>query len=114
MSEIRPFQIAISDDELQDLRERLLRWRAPHPLPGVGWERGVPQDYLSRLVDYWRDEFDWRAVERRLNAFPQFVTEIDGQPIHFLHARSSDPDALPLLITHGYPGSFVEFIEIIE
>jgi epoxide hydrolase len=114
MSDIRPFQIEISDDDLQDLRERLLRWRAPHPLPGVGWERGVPQDYLSRLVDYWRDEFDWRAQERALNAFPQFITEIDGQPIHFLHVRSANPDALPLLITHGYPGSFVEFMALIE
>src|ERR1700754_3436080 len=114
MSEIKPFQIAVSDAELEDLRARLARWRAPDALPGVGWERGVPQDYLTQLVAYWRDEFDWRAQEARLNAFPQFKTEIDGQPIHFVHVRSANPDAVPLLITHGYPGSFVEFVSLIE
>jgi epoxide hydrolase len=113
MSDILPFEIAIPEAELQELRERLERWRAPHALPGVGWERGVPQDYLAQLVDYWRYEFDWRAQERALNAYPQFITEIDGQPIHFLHVRSENPDALPLLITHGYPGSFVEFTRLI-
>jgi epoxide hydrolase len=110
---IRRFEITIHDDELQDLRRRLAGSRWPHPLAGAGWERGVPQEYLEGLVSYWRDEFDWRAQERRLNAFPQFVTTIDGQPIHFLHVRSQEADALPLIITHGYPGSVVEFVDVI-
>jgi pimeloyl-ACP methyl ester carboxylesterase len=112
-TDIRPFEIAIHDDELEDLRRRLAGSRWPHPLAGDGWERGVPQEYLEGLVSYWRDEFDWRVQERRLNTFPQFVTTIDGQPIHFLHVRSPETDALPLLITHGYPGSVVEFMHVI-
>ena len=110
---IHPFRIAIADDDLEDLRQRLARWRRPHPLPGVGWERGVPADHLDQLVTYWRDAYDWRAQEERLNANPQFVTTIDGQPIHFLHVRSPEPDALPLIVTHGYPASFVEFTNVI-
>lgn len=82
-------------------------------LTGSGWERGVPQEYLEGLVAYWRDEFDWREQERRLNGFPKFVTTIDGQPIHFLHVRSSEPDALPLIVTHGYPVSIAEFVDLI-
>ncbi len=75
--------------------------------------RGVPLDYLKGLADYWRTRYDWRAQEARLNAVPQFITEIDGQTIHFVHARSPEPDAIPLIITHGWPSSFVEFMGII-
>src|ERR671939_684928 len=113
MDAIDPFRIAIPDADLADLDLRLGRARLPDALPGVGWERGVPQDYLQRLVAYWRDEFDWRAQEARLNAFPQFVTTIDGQGIHFLHVRSPEAGALPLIVTHGYPGSVVEFADVI-
>jgi len=110
---IHPFEIEIRDEELEDFRERLARSRWPHALEGAGWERGVPQDYLEGLAAYWRDGFDWRAQERRLNAFPQFLTTIDSQTIHFLHVRSAEPDALPLIVTHGYPGSVVEFVDVI-
>ena len=111
--DIRPFRIAVPDADLDDLEQRLDRTRRPHALPGVGWERGVPADYLEPLLEYWRDEYDWRAQERQLNAFAQYVTTIDGQPIHFLHVRSPEPDALPLLVTHGYPSSVVEFTHVI-
>src|SRR5919202_3369694 len=110
---VDPFTIAIPDAELEDLRERLRRTRWPQSLPGVGWERGVPVDYLEQLAGYWRDGFDWREQERQLNAIPQFTITIEGQRIHFLHVRSPEPDALPLILTHGWPGSIVEFLDII-
>jgi epoxide hydrolase len=110
---IHPFRVEVPQADLDDLRERLARTRWPDELPGVGWSRGVPLGYLKELADYWRTGYDWRAWETRLNAIPQFTTEIDGQNIHFLHVRSPEPDALPLIITHGYPGSVVEFLEII-
>jgi pimeloyl-ACP methyl ester carboxylesterase len=113
MAAIDPFRIAVPDPDLEELNQRLARARLPHALPGVGWERGVPQDYLEQLVAYWRDEFDWRAQEEELNAFPQFTTTIDGQRIHFLHVRSPEAGALPLIMTHGYPGSVVEFADVI-
>jgi hypothetical protein len=112
-SEIRPFRIDIPDRDLEDLRERLAGTRWPDELPGGGWRRGVPLDYLRRLADYWRAGFDWRAQEARLNALPQFTTEIDGQTVHFLHVRSTEPAAMPLLVSHGYPSSVVEFLEVI-
>ena len=112
-SEIRPFRIDIPDGDLADLRERLARTRWPDELPGGGWGRGVPLGYLRQLADYWGTGFDWRAQEARLNALPQFTTEVDGQTIHFLHVRSPEPDAMPLLVTHGYPSSVVEFLEVI-
>lgn len=111
--QIQPFTIAIPETELDDLRERLARVRWPAELPGVGWGRGVPLAYLKELVEYWRSSYDWRAHEARLNAYPQFTTEIDGQNIHVLHVRSPEPDALPLVLTHGWPGSFVEFLKVI-
>src|SRR5215208_300105 len=110
---IDPFTVAIPDAALEDLRERVRRTRWPQPSPGAGWERGVPADYLKQLADYWLDQYDWREQERRLNAIPQFATTIDGQPIHFLHVRSPEPDALPLILTHGWPSSPVEFLEVI-
>ncbi len=109
----KPFQIAISQADLDDLHRRLDRTRWPQQIPGTGWERGVPLNYLQDLVRYWRNEFDWRAQEAKLNAFPQFVTEIDGQTIHFLHVRSPEPNALPLLMSHGWPGSIAEFMAIV-
>lgn len=110
---IQPFTIDVPQADLDDLRERLARVRWPDELPGVGWSYGVPRDYLRELADYWCQEYDWRADEALINALPQFKAEIDGQPIHFLHARSPEPDALPLLLTHGWPGSIVEFLDII-
>jgi epoxide hydrolase len=110
---IQPFRIAIPPADLDDLRDRLGRTRWPDELPDVGWAYGVPLDYLQGLVDYWRTGYDWRAHEARLNEFAQFTTIIDGQNIHFVHVRSPEPDALPLIVTHGWPGSIVEFMKII-
>jgi pimeloyl-ACP methyl ester carboxylesterase len=110
---VRPFRIEISQDDLDDLRDRLARTRWPIETPGAGWERGVPLRYLRNLAAYWRDGYYWREHEAELNGFPQFTTTVDGQNIHFLHVRSPEPDALPLVITHGYPGSIVEFMDIV-
>ncbi|MET8847862.1 epoxide hydrolase family protein [Amycolatopsis sp. NPDC004625] len=110
---IRPFTIDVPDAVLDDLRDRLARTRWAADLPGTGWSRGVPASYLKGLAEHWRDGYDWRAHERRLNGFPQFTTEIDGQDIHFLHVRSPEPDALPLVLVHGWPGSIVEFLDVI-
>ncbi|MGS2804842.1 epoxide hydrolase family protein [Nocardia sp. MW-W600-9] len=109
MTTIRPFHIDIPQTDLDDLRERLGRARWAAPLPGAGWERGVPTGYLRELARYWAEDFDWRAQESALNEFPQFVTGIDGLDVHFLHVRSPEPDAVPLVLTHGWPNSFVEF-----
>lgn len=111
---MRAFTIDVPESELDDLRRRLTATRWSDELPGVGWERGVPLAQLRDLADYWADGFDWRAVESRLNRFPQFRTEIDGQPIHFLHLPSPEPGALPLVLTHGWPGAFTEFVGIAE
>ncbi|MFG3704723.1 epoxide hydrolase family protein [Micromonospora sp. NPDC047670] len=111
---LHPFRLEVSEAELADLRDRLARARWPQPLPGTGWSRGVPVDYLKELVDYWLTKYDWRAHEARLNQIPQFTTVIDGAAIHFLHARSPEPNALPLIITHGWPGSVAEFLNIID
>ncbi len=107
------FRIDIAQDALDDLRYRLARTRWPAQIPDVGWTRGVPVDYLKGLVDYWLHDYDWRRWECRLNEFPQFRTEIDGQNIHFLHVRSIEPAAVPLIVTHGWPGSIVELMSVI-
>jgi len=112
-TEIRPFRIAVPEADLTDLRDRLARTRWPDELPGVGWDRGVPLTYLRELVEYWSTGYDWREQEARLNAFPQFTTTIDGQDIHFLHVRSPEPDAMALVLTHGWPDSIVEFLDVI-
>ena len=78
-----------------------------------GWQYGVPGSYLQELVERWRTEFDWQAVEAKLNALPQFTTTIDGQSIHFVHVRSPEPDATPLILTHGWPNTFVEYVDLI-
>lgn len=111
--DVRPFEVDVPQEELDDLRGRLARTRWPDELPGVGWSRGVPLVYLKELAEYWRTSYDWREWEARLNEFPQYTTEIDGQNAHFLHARSPEPDALPLIVTHGWPGSVVEFMDVI-
>jgi pimeloyl-ACP methyl ester carboxylesterase len=111
--EIRPFRIDVPQADLDDLRDRLARTRWPDELPRVGWDYGIPLAYLRELAEYWRTRYDWRAAEKRLNEFPQFTTTIDGATVHFLHVRSPEPDALPLVVTHGWPGSIVEFQEII-
>ncbi len=111
---MQPFRIDIPQADLDDLNRRLESTRFPADLPGTGWERGVPTAYLKELAEYWRTTFDWRAAEARLNKFPQFMTEIDGAPVHFLHVRSPEPDATPLLITHGWPGSVAEYLDVIE
>ncbi|MFD5716082.1 epoxide hydrolase family protein [Streptomyces sp. NPDC127036] len=110
---LRPFRLDIPQSDLDDLHQRLDRTRWPDELPGVGWAYGVPRDYLRELVRYWRHDYDWRAAEARLNAWPQFTTEIDGARLHFAHIRSPEADATPLIITHGWPGSIVEFTDIV-
>ncbi|GAA3510643.1 pimeloyl-ACP methyl ester carboxylesterase [Streptosporangium album] len=112
-TDIHPFRIDVPQADLDDLRDRLGRTRWPLQLPGEGWSRGVPVGYLKELTEYWRNGYDWRGHEERLNGFPQFMTEIDGQDVHFLHVRSPEPDALPLILTHGWPNSFVEFADLI-
>jgi pimeloyl-ACP methyl ester carboxylesterase len=115
---IEEFRVEVSQAEVDDLRSRLERVRWPRRLPVDGggsaaeWERGVPIEYLRRVVERWLD-YDWREWEARLNEFPQFTTRIDQQTIHFLHIRSPEPAALPLILTHGWPGSVAEFVDII-
>jgi pimeloyl-ACP methyl ester carboxylesterase len=110
---IKPFRINIPQADLDDLRDRLARTRWADELPGVGWSRGTPLDYLKGLAEYWRTGYDWRAWEAKFNALPQFTTEIDGTNVYFLHVQSPEPDALPLILTHGWPGSVVEFLDVI-
>jgi epoxide hydrolase len=110
---ITPFRIDIPEADLDDLRDRLDRTRWPDELPGAGWDLGVPLDYLRELATYWRETYDWRRHEAELNALPQFTTGIDGQRIHFAHVRSPEPRARPLVLTHGWPGSIVEFLDVV-
>ncbi|WP_344806262.1 epoxide hydrolase family protein [Microlunatus ginsengisoli] len=110
---IRPFTIAVPQDALDDLHHRLEHTRFPAEAPADSWDYGTPVSYLRRMVAAWQ-RFDWRAQEARMNAVPNFVTEIDGQTVHFVHVRSAEPEATPLLLAHTYPGSFVEFIELID
>jgi epoxide hydrolase len=111
--DIIEFRIDIPQARLDDLRHRLDRTLWPAPLPGDGWDTGVPVAWLRDLVEHWRTGYDWRATEAKINSFPQYVTTIDGQRIHFLHVRSADPGALPLILTHGWPGSIAEFLDVI-
>jgi pimeloyl-ACP methyl ester carboxylesterase len=125
-SEIRPFRIEIPQSDVDDLAARLARTRfadelAPDEVAGKvddvmappGWEYGVPLSYLRPLVERWRDRFDWREHEARLNTYPQFVTRIDGQDVHFIHVRSPEPHATPLLLTHGWPNLFTEYLGLV-
>ena len=113
MTDIREFTVDIPQPALDDLQARLERTRWPDELPGADWDYGVPLEYVRRLADRWRDGYDWRAWEARLNELPQFTTTIDGQNVHFIHVRSPAPDALPLIATHGWPGSIVEYLDVI-
>jgi pimeloyl-ACP methyl ester carboxylesterase len=110
---LTPFRIEVPDAELSELRRRLQDARWPEAETVDDWSQGVPLAYLRELCGYWADGYDWRATERRLNALPQFRTELDGLGIHFLHVRSPHAGALPLVITHGWPGSIVEFLKVI-
>ena len=110
---MRPFEIDIPQSQLDDLKQRLAATRWPDEVPGVGWSRGVPLDYLKGLAEYWRTTYDWRAAEAGLNQFPQFITNIDGVQVHFLHVRSPELNAMPMILTHGWPSSVVEFIDVI-
>ena len=113
MTEIREFTIDIPQADLDDLADRLARARFTDELPDAGEDYGVSLERVRSLVQRWRDGSDWRAWERRLNAFPQFTTTIDGQNVHFLHVRSPEPDATPLILTHSWPGSVLDFIDVI-
>ncbi len=110
---IEPFEIQIDEVALADLRDRLARTRFPDEIAGTGWEYGMPLGYLRELVEYWREEYDWRAQEAQLNTLPQFRTRIDGHLIHLIHVRAPHADAFPLLLLHGWPGSIVEFLDVI-
>jgi len=114
MGQISPFRIAIPDADLDDLKARLARTRWPEPECVDDWNQGIPLDYTRKLADYWANDYDWRAREAALNRFDHFTTEIDGLDIHFIHQRSGKENAFPLLITHGWPGSIVEFGKVIE
>jgi len=110
MPAVEPFAVAITDAEIEDLRARLAATRWPREEPVDDWSQGVPTAYVRELCEYWREGYDPRRLERRLNALPQFRTELDGVGTHFLHVRSPHPDALPLVLTHGWPGSVLEFL----
>jgi len=110
---MRPFRIAVPQAALDDLKDRLSRTRWPDEAPGAGWSRGVPLDYLKGLAEYWRTGYDWRRHEAELNEHPQLITVIDGQTVHCLHIRSPEPHAVPLMLIHGWPGSVVEFLDMI-
>jgi epoxide hydrolase len=112
--EITPFRIEVPEATLDDLRRRLEHTRWPERETVEDWSQGVPLAYMKDLCGYWAHVYDWRTTESRLNALPQFRTEIDGLQIHFVHVRSPHPDALPLVLTHGWPGSIVEFLKVIE
>jgi epoxide hydrolase len=110
---VERFEIHIDDAVLADLRARLEHTRIPDQIEDTGWEYGIPLDYLRVLVDSWRHDYDWRTHEARLNELPNFRTTIDGQSIHFMHVRSEHADAVPLLLVHGWPGSVVEFLDVL-
>jgi epoxide hydrolase len=110
---LKPFRIEVPETDLTDLRDRLRRTRWPDPEPVDDWSQGIPLAYVQELCRYWADQYGWRATEARLNELPQFRTDIDGLGVHFLHVRSPHAEALPLVITHGWPGSVVEFLKVI-
>lgn len=114
MPTIEPFRITVPDADIADLRLRLREARWPDQLPDSGWDYGADYEYLKPVAEYWADTYDWRVHEAALNRFPGFLTDIDGQHIHFLHVRSAHANALPLVLTHGWPGSISEFLRCID
>ncbi|GGQ40145.1 pimeloyl-ACP methyl ester carboxylesterase [Actinomadura coerulea] len=112
--DIHPFTIDVPQDRIHDLNARLASARWPDELPGVGWAHGVPVSYLKDLAEYWRTGYDWRVHEAALNEHPHHITEVQGQRMHFLHIRSPEPDALPLVLVHGWPATFSEFLDVIR
>jgi epoxide hydrolase len=110
---MEPFRVSVPDAALDDLRQRLARARWPEPATVTDWTQGVPVDWLRALCDHWAGGYDWRRLEARLNALPQYVTELDGIEIHLIHLRSPEPGALPLIVSHGWPGSVVEFLDVL-
>ena len=112
-TKVKPFEIAISDDVLADLKDRLQRTRWPDEIDNAGWDLGMPLGYLQEVCKYWAEKYDWKTREKALNQYDQFITNIDGLDIHFVHVRSPQENATPLLITHGWPGSIVEFQKVI-
>jgi pimeloyl-ACP methyl ester carboxylesterase len=110
----KEFSIKVPQADLDDLQRRLAAARWPDELEGAGWTYGMPVGFVKDLVDFWKEKYDWRATEARLNSYPQFTTTIDGQNIHFLHIKSPEADALPLILTHGWPGSIIEYLDVIE
>ncbi len=110
---VRPFTVAIPDAEIDDLKLRLARTRWPNQETVSDWSQGVRLENTKSLIDYWEHQYDWRRFESELNAFPQFLTEIDGVDVHFIHVKSGNPNSMPLILTHGWPGSIVEFLKLI-
>ncbi|BCJ47908.1 hydrolase [Actinoplanes ianthinogenes] len=114
VTEVRPYRVAVPEPELDELRDRLRRTRWPEPETGAGWAQGIPLSVVRELCEHWAGEYDWRAAEARLNAYRQFLIFVDDLPIHVVHARSGRPGALPLILTHGWPGSVLELIGLVE
>ncbi len=110
---VTPYEVQIPEADLEDLRSRLAKVRWPDEVAGAGADYGVPLESVRELADYWRDGYDWRTHEARLNEHPQFLTTVDGEQIHFVHVRSDEPDALPLIVTHGWPMSVFEYLDLI-
>lgn len=110
---IETFKINIPQSELDDLNERIKKVRWPDEIKNSGWKYGTNLSYIKELADYWHKEFDWRVIEKQINSFPNFITEIDDNKIHFLHIKSKNKNAIPIIITHGWPGSFLEMPKII-
>ena len=114
MSEINPYMIQISNDDLEDLKRRLLSTRWPEKETVEDWSQGIPLSYIKEINEYWLNEYDWRSREEYYNSFPQFITNIEGLDIHFIHIKSPHEEAKPLIISHGWPGSIVEFHKVIK
>lgn len=113
-AELAGFRVSVAEEALDDLRQRLGHARWPEPATVADWSQGVPLDWLQDLCAYWQNGYDWRRLETRLNGLPQFITGLDGLDVHFLHLRSPHANALPLILTHGWPGSVVEFLDVVE
>ena len=111
--DVQPFKIHVPEETLEDLRDRLGRTRWPDEIPDSGWQYGANLAYMKELVEYWRTRFDWRAQEQAMNSFPHFKVDVDGLGIHFIHERGQGPNPIPIIVTHGWPGSFYEILKII-